>query len=541
MPRSTQRIGQVVVSLFRMWRELRRAGDSDRPAILRQTLETLSGTFVKFGQVLALRPDLLPRNYCYELFRLLDQVPPFPYEAVCAIVENDLGQPPSELFQCFDRVPLASASFGQVHRAITAEGDFVAVKVQRPGIRQLVETDLRIMTLFSLILDRSGILGIQKMKPTLDEFARLTRQELDYTIEARHNDQLYYTSQTNFKQKIPRTYWKYISSRVLTNEYLDGILLSQIMSALYHDDQEALAAYQERHIDLLKISQNLWECFGEQAYLHDTFHADPHPANIIVLDDNVLGYVDFGIVGSMSNSLRTKIMRLVRAGAERDFERAADIFLEIVPPTPRTDLETFRHIFIESMRAWNQIVGNKHIPFRERSFSAIFVRQMQMIHKYHLQATPDTLAYFRTVLAVDSITLQIAPDFDSSSHALVFFHELDRRAQSQIQHQLQSPESIRQMLYVYAELFQQLPHVLSDLFTTFQDNRPQGHWAFWHQQHAQNARTRVMTLGMILVSIALTLNMAEGHEILTLPLLNILFGMLVVVGVCLVIALKRLS
>jgi ubiquinone biosynthesis protein len=526
---------QVFFTLLQLWLQLHRMDECDRPVLLRRTFEKLSGTFVKLGQMLALRPDLLPPAYCYELFRLLDRVPPFPYQLVEEIIIADFGQSPETLFQYFEKEPLASASFGQVHRAITPDGEGVAVKVQRPGICHLVETDLQIVSILSWFLDKNSFSSSQKIKPMTDEFARLTRQELDYTIEARSNDLLYRTSQRNFKYKIPRTYWDYISSRVLTSEYLEGVPLSQFMKALYQNDRKALDHYRVCGIEHIAICRNLWDSIGEQVYLHGMFHADPHPANIIILENNVLGYVDFGIVGWMSLSLRTKLTGLVRASAEGNFERAADLFLEIVPPTPDTDLPKFQRTFVETTYKWSQIATDRRAPFRERSFSKLFAQQMQMVRTYNLQTNPEMLAYFRTVLAIDSITLQIAPEFDSNAHAQIFFRDLDRKVQHQIQQQLQSPEFIQRQILNYSELLQNLPYSLMNWLKTYEHPR-RSQWEAARQQQVINTRTRMLSLSILCLSLALALNALATHQILVV----ILLGLLLSLGLWLLRSLRQL-
>ncbi|HUP18517.1 MAG TPA: AarF/UbiB family protein, partial [Gemmatimonadota bacterium] len=412
---------------WRFWR----SDPASRPRALRETLERLGGTFLKFGQVLALRPDVLPRPYCLELFRLLDRVPPFRYEEVRSIVRQELGAPPEDVFAAFDVEPLASASFGQVHRARLPDGRWAAVKVQRPGIGSVVARDLTLLGAIAAVLDGLGVTGLQKLRPTVREFARWTKEELDYTVEARHNQALYEASLGHPNQRMPEPFWEYSSRRVLTNELLDGVAVTEVLEAVYRDDGVALEGPRQRGVDLERVCAHLWNNLGEQVYVEGVFHADPHPANLLILDDDVIGYVDFGIVGRISPAMRSKLERMVRASSAGDLESAADTFLEIAAPTARTIPARFRRDYCNEVGKWLEAASDPRAAFAERSFAALLRISLQLARTHSLRSAPEILTYFRAVMTIDSISLQLAPALDSNEQARRFFRRLARRDREQ--------------------------------------------------------------------------------------------------------------
>ncbi len=197
----------------------------------RLALERLGGAWIKLGQMLAMRFDLLPPAYCDELFKLLNQVKPFPYDQVREIVREELGDDPEVIFRSFETQSFAAASIGQVHRAVLHTGEHVAVKVQRPGIRAILQADIQLMYAFSGVLNWTHLFGATKSREVIDEFARWTADELDYLVEARQAVLLYEHAQGDALERIARVYREYTTSRVLTAELIEGIPLIEIILA----------------------------------------------------------------------------------------------------------------------------------------------------------------------------------------------------------------------------------------------------------------------------------------------------------------------
>src|SRR4249919_310584 len=227
------------------------------PIRLRLAFQRLGGAWVKLGQMLALRFDLLPAAYCDELFKLLNQVEPFSYAEVREIVRQELGDDPEVVFGSFAPESFAAASIGQVHRAVLHSGEAVAVKVQRPGIRTTLAADIALMYSTTRILDWTHVFGATRSREVIDEFARWTADELDYLVEARQAVQLYEHARDDPYERIARVYRAYTTSRVLTTEYLDGIALIEIVSAVRAGDNGYVANLTARGYDLDRIVRHL--------------------------------------------------------------------------------------------------------------------------------------------------------------------------------------------------------------------------------------------------------------------------------------------
>ena len=250
---------------------------TNRPEKMRRAFEELGGTFVKLGQMLSVRPDLVPPGFVAEFRKLQDDVAPFPSEQAVAVIESQFGSSLEDLFDDFDRTPLASASISQVHKAKTKGGRDVVVKIQRPTIRGLIETDISILSdLAKLIEKRIPESELYNPVGIVDEFTRTIRQELDFVREARSMDKF----KRNFAEDdtiyVPKVYWELTTSHVLTMEYIDGIKLK---------DLEKL---EKAGLDKRIIAINGARAILQQVFEHGFFHADPHPGNIFVLENNVI-------------------------------------------------------------------------------------------------------------------------------------------------------------------------------------------------------------------------------------------------------------
>jgi len=274
-------------------------GGSERGRHLREMLDELGPTFVKFGQLLSTRPDVVPPDIVVELRSLQDDVRGFPFEQARQVVEAELGLTLQQAFLRFDEVPVAAASIGQVHRAALPNGDEVVVKVQRPNAPRQIESDLALLYQAARIIkERVRSLDFIDAAALVDEFARSIRQELDYKLEGRNAD----TFRRNFAGSevvsVPKVYWSYSGTRILTLEFLDGVQLADL-------DVEALALDERR-----ELAYRMSETWMEMIFRHGFFHGDPHPANILILDGSRIGLVDFGLVGKLSDGDMTKLTQL---------------------------------------------------------------------------------------------------------------------------------------------------------------------------------------------------------------------------------------
>jgi ubiquinone biosynthesis protein len=274
-------------------------GGSERGRHLREMLDELGPTFVKFGQLLSTRPDVVPPDIVAELRGLQDDVRPFPFEQAREVVEAELGLTLEQAFVRFDELPIAAASIGQVHRAALPNGDEVVVKVQRPNAPRQIESDLALLYQAARIIkERVRSLDFIDAAALVDEFARSIRQELDYKLEGRNAD----TFRRNFADSqlvlVPKVYWSYSARRILTLEFLDGVQLADL-------DLDARSLDERR-----ELAYRMSQAWMEMIFRHGFFHGDPHPANILILEGARVGLVDFGLVGKLTEQDMSKLTQL---------------------------------------------------------------------------------------------------------------------------------------------------------------------------------------------------------------------------------------
>ncbi len=401
----------------RRWR--RAAG----PVRLRRALETLGGAWAKLGQLLALRFDLLPEAYCLELFKLLNKAAPFGYAEVERVIGEELGQEISDLFASFEAEPFGSASIGQVHDAVLHDGRRVAVKVQRPGIGALLMCDIALMRRVAAIVDRTHLIGATRTREIVDELARWTREELDYNVEAANGIAIRENIRDADTEYAPEVHLDYSTRRVLTAERLDGLPLVDVIRELRADRdgcRERLAAL---GYDLDEAAANVvWNFLG-QVYATGIFHGDLHPANVLLLHANRIGYVDFGIVGRIPQEVQQSLGDYARSLFGGDSQDAVDQLLRWLRPSEKTDPAAARG---EMLRLTERFLEDlEHPGARRREVLARFqVDLLSAARRHRLSADPLIVLYMKVVLAMDSVTSELAPALNLQAVHERFFSEL---------------------------------------------------------------------------------------------------------------------
>jgi ubiquinone biosynthesis protein len=369
---------------------------SERGRRLREMLDELGPTFVKFGQLLSMRPDVLPPDIIAELRGLQDDVRPFPYGLAAQTIEEDLGQPVERLFLDFEETPMAAASIGQVHRAVLPNGHRVAVKVQRPGAPRQIEADLSLLYQAArLAKDRVRALDFINTHELVDEFARAIRQELDYRLEARNAE----TFRRNFAGHphvtIPRVYWSYTRTRVLTLEYLDGTQVADV-------DELDLTMDERRRLAYL-----MTEAWMTMIFQHGFFHGDPHPANILVLGKpDQIGLVDFGLAGKLTDSDISKATRLFIDAANENVDVLPKRLADLGVRYPREHEEQFvaelRELFYRYYGA--RLSDIDPLQVIREGFS--------LIYRVNLKLPTRFLLLDRAVATLGSVGIELYPEFN---------------------------------------------------------------------------------------------------------------------------------
>jgi ubiquinone biosynthesis protein len=396
------------------------------PIRFRMALEDLGGAWIKLGQGLALRFDVLPESYCIELFKLLNQIAPFPYSDVRSIIREDFGSEPESLFAEFEPTAFAAASIGQVHRATLHNGQKVAVKVQRPRARETLHADIKLMYLCTSVIDFTHILGGTHSHGLIDEFARWTEEELDYRIEARHG---YYLQQNARGEKFEHNagiVWQYTSARVLTSEFLEGIVLVDILNAIREDDRNAITGFIEAGVRPKRLAAHICWNLLNQVYLLGYFHADLHPANLIALRGSVVGYVDFGIVGRLSPDVRESLVHYAWSLFDRRIDRSVVELMRWVSPTELTDLESARR---ELTTIFEEYLTSLDTPPNRRSEGEIYrfeIRLMDAIRRHRMSISPELTMYFKAILTANAVIFELDPSFNLPRVETEFFQDVIR-------------------------------------------------------------------------------------------------------------------
>jgi ubiquinone biosynthesis protein len=285
---------------------------------LRRTMERLGPTFAKMGQMLSVRPDLIPASFADELAKLQDEMAPFPFDQVRTEIESSFGEPLEALYLEFDEIPCAAASIGQVHLAVLSDGTPVAVKVQRPGIHEIIEADLDILrTQARRVQGRTDLGRRYDLVGLVDEFARVIHEECDYVHEGENAEHLANAFESDETVHFPAIFWDRTSSTVLTMERIDGTAFNRL------ETLDALG------VDRREIARRGITCYYEQIFMHGFYHADPHPGNLFALPDGRVAFTDFGRCGYLSDTARNQVADLLVAIIEQDSATAVDVLLEV--------------------------------------------------------------------------------------------------------------------------------------------------------------------------------------------------------------------
>ncbi|OFX20471.1 MAG: ABC transporter [Anaeromyxobacter sp. RBG_16_69_14] len=407
------RLGELLGS--RDAEEVRRAAAGAEPAgpeldrraahRFRQLLLDLGPTFIKLGQLLSSRPDILPSHWIDELSELQDSVPPFPIAEVLTEIERGLGRPVEVCFAELEEVPLASASIAQVHRARTHAGEQVVVKVQRPRIRQCVEADLSILhqvaRLVEAVVEETGV-----YTPTgiAEEFDRAIHEELDFGNEAQNARAMAEAAKDRPFQVIPRVVHDLSSRTILTLEYIEGVKVSDVTPQ---------AGY-----DLEQVAKNIIEAAFRQLFEDGLFHGDPHPGNVLVLPGNRIALLDFGLVGRLTRPMQEALVTLIMATSLRDPDTVARVLNRIGVPEERTPITAFR---ADIGAILDRYLGLKLEDIRT---STLLRDLLDLALKHKIRVPKEYAVLSKASIAVEGIIRKLYPKLDILEIGLPYAKEL---------------------------------------------------------------------------------------------------------------------
>lgn len=359
---------------------------------LRQALEELGPTFVKLGQILSTRPDLIPPTYIDEFSKLQDNVPPFPYEDAANQIKMELGVEVEEVFANFDPNPIASASLAQVHKATLQNGAPVAVKIQRPGIKPLIESDIDLLYLIARLVENSiPELRLYSPRKVVREFERAITRELDFTIEAANAERFKRNFGLDPDLYFPKVYGELSGKKALTMEFIEGVKITDA----------PLRGYDSR-----LIARRGLRAVVEMVFRDGFFHADPHPGNIFVMEGGRLAYLDLGLVGRVSEEVRDTMLLLILSIMREDFEEVVRIFYKIGIKEDDVDMSEFRADVID--------ICEKHFgkPLKYIEFGAFIKDILEGAFRHRIRIPLEYALMCKALITMEGVGKKLDPDIN---------------------------------------------------------------------------------------------------------------------------------
>ena len=368
---------------------------ADRGRRLREMLDELGPTFVKFGQLLSTRPDVMPPDIIVELRKLQDDVTPIPFTDVRRVIEEELELTIEQAFLAFDEVPIAAASIGQVHRATLPTGDAVVVKVQRPEAPRQIESDLQLMrSAARVVRERVRALDFIDAEALVDEFARSIRQELDYQHEARNAETFRRNFGDSTEVAVPKVIWRYSSNRVLTLELLEGQQFADLDLASRSPEERRELAYR------------MTDAWMTMIFRHGFFHGDPHPANILLLDDGRIGLVDFGLAGRLTDEDMNRLTRLFVDAATENVDAIPRRLAELGLRYPKEREEELRDAIEELFYRYYGSSISSIDPIE------VIREGLDLIYSLNLRLPSRFVTLDKAIATLGAVGVELYPDFN---------------------------------------------------------------------------------------------------------------------------------
>ncbi|NOZ23914.1 MAG: AarF/ABC1/UbiB kinase family protein [Planctomycetes bacterium] len=488
-----------------------------------RVMEELGPTFVKLGQLLSTRPDIVPEDLARELRRLQDKVRPFDAKAAVEIVERELSAPIRENFAEFEETATASGSLGQVHKARLIDGTDVVVKVKRPGIERTIFSDIDLLMMVAKRAEGVPDLAIFRPVMLTEEFGRCMRRELDFVTEASSTSRFYEHFGEKDSVRIPKVYWEYTTSSVLTLERIDGVSIS------------GPDRVREMGSDPKEVVDRITSMFMEQFFTLGLFHADPHPGNLLIDEKGRIGIIDFGLVGHLDSELKGQLATMFIALSRRNFEVVVDIFADMGLITDDT---SFSELQSELAELFETFYG---IPVQKIDMRDAFSRVMSIVRRHGIVLPRDLVLLGRSFVTVTGLAQMLDPNFNLADAARPHAAALIRERLSPTQ----VAKSVGMSLWHLSNLASQLPRDLRRL--TKQVLRGNLQLAFRHEglqdliRELDRTGNRV-TLGIILAAMIvgsslIIANKIQISEISTLGAAGFFFA--AVLGAWLVLAILR--
>jgi len=371
---------------------------------IKKAIEELGPTFIKLAQILSLRPDLIPLDLAKEFETLQDNVTPLTFSQMKEVLENELEYKIEEIFEGEFKL-LASASIGQVYKARLKSGEYVAVKILKPGIEEKIFADLSILEYFAKVFrDKFLMYGID-LEKILNEFAKTIKKELNFYLEALNLKRFYFNFKNNENIKVPKLYEKYSKKRVLTMEYIEGIKIS---------DKEKLL---KNGYSLKEITKKGFDLICEQIFVHRFFHADPHPGNLMVYKGKIV-FLDFGIMGRVSEEDRKNLVELLYYVIKRQEEKAALYVLKLSKVDNEIDISSFQKEMADIIASYF------YSSLKEVELKAIVDDILKVMQRYKIFFKEDNYLFVKSLVTMEGVGKQLYPEFNAAKEIAPFIKKL---------------------------------------------------------------------------------------------------------------------
>lgn len=394
---------------------------------LRSMFEEFGGLWVKMGQLISLRSDVLDRSFCEEMDKLQHRAIGFPPEQSLALIEKELGCPIGDVFESLSPVPFAAASISQVHLARLRKGGVdVVVKVLRPGIRKVFERDFSVLRFLARIGNLSPSLRLIDMKRAIDQLAQIIEEETDFRYEASHMRRMRQVVKAQ-GILVPRVYRRISTANILVSECIWGVLMSDFIRVQQRDPGRVRAWCEENDVEPTEVGEKLFLSFLQQLMEENFFHADMHPGNIILLRNSRFALIDLGSVGTVDKEFLMIYRAMLRALGQKDFTKAVDLQLRLSPNLKNKGLNELRQDLIRHYRIWSGRAAIDSLPYHERNVLASSNEAGRIMFKYGVTQSWDLLELGRTWATLDASLNELMPDMNYLTMFKAYFKEATRR------------------------------------------------------------------------------------------------------------------
>ena len=516
-------LGRRIVTLGTAPKNIDRLSQAER---LRLAMEELGPTFIKLGQILSTRADVIPREFIEEFSKLQDRVPSLPVEEIHEQISRELGMPMEDIFEDFSAVPIAAASIAQVHRARLRSGEDVVVKVRRPGIVEVIETDLDILSGLAYLVE-NHVPGGELYDPSglVKEFRRTIYREMDFSREGHTIDRFAVNFEDDPTVYVPQVYWDFTGDSVLTMEYVEGIKVSE------------LELLDSRGYDTKAIARNGANAFLKQVLEHGLFHGDPHPGNFFILEGDRICMLDYGMVGRLDETMKYRMVDFIMAVLQKDVDRIISLLLYSGELTDETDIKALRRDLTEFIDEYYEI------PLKDIRVGKLLMDFVDMMTEYRIKFPSDMMLLGKALVTMEGIGRQLDPEFNMVEYLRPFMEKMVRERLN--------PASLSKdmfnVLQSYGSLFKNLPRDLKEFINRV--NRNKFKIDLEHRglekliadlDKSSNRLSFALVIGSLIVGSSLIIQSDKGPLLFGLPVLGIL-GYLIAgfLGLWLAIAILR--